>query len=479
VGLALWALTTLYIAVLPTRHYTPDASNNLLFIESQNGFELWHSQHLLAQWPGYWTYQLAGGQLRAWQAMRIAHALLAGATVALVYATVLELTQAPRIAVGSGLALWVSYGFWHYQSDPDIYSAGYAAVALLMLLYIRYLRAPGTGRAIALGLSAALAVLMHQLTIELAGLIGLSLLVYRTRKQHIALYAILCLLIPLALYGVGWMFASRYLVQQGGTAPGFAEWGLGYFGTAQAGEATWGVSFNLRTLPTAVYTFILSWILPPSFNTAALPEIILFGALLIGAGILFLHMLYALRLPMPQRLMARVCGLVLIANGISGWWWQTGNVKFYLFMQIPLILVTALYAQQVLDGWQRWLRRAALGGVVVMLAAFHILFTLPYETNGGVFAVAHLSGDTPTLVWFENPDQAGIYTYITPYPGHVLPDDFCNRPPSIPTRWQVWWVVHERDLFSCDALASYRMIGRFQADRSRDVWVIYDVTPAR
>jgi hypothetical protein len=414
--------------------------------------------------------------------MRIAHALLAGATVALLYAAVLELTQSPRIAVGSGLALWLSYGFWHYQSDPDIYSAGYAAVALLMLLYIRYLRVPGTGRAIMLGLGAALAILMHQLNIELAGLIGLSLLVYRPArwKHHAALYAVLCIFIPLGLYFVGWMYASRSLVQQGGTAPGFAEWVLGYFGTAQAGEATWGVSFGLRTLPVAAYTFILSWILPPHFDTAALPELILLGVLLICVGILFLHMLYTLRLPMPQRLVARVCGLALIANGISGWWWQTGNVKFYLFMQIPLILVVALYAQQALSGGQRWLRRAALGGVVVLLAVFHVLFTLPHETTGGVFAVAELAGDVPTVVWFENPGQAGIYPYISPNSGYVLPDDFCNHPPSVSTRRRVWWVARERyDVFSCAALANYRPVGRFQADRSRDVWVIYDVTPER
>src|SRR5262245_59569365 len=94
---ALWALTSLYIALFPTRHYTADAVNNLLFIEQQNRFELWHTQHLLAQWPGYWTYQLAGGTLRAWEAMRIAHALLAGATVSLVYTAALVLTRSYRI----------------------------------------------------------------------------------------------------------------------------------------------------------------------------------------------------------------------------------------------------------------------------------------------------------------------------------------------------------------------------------------------
>jgi hypothetical protein len=32
---ALWLLTTIYTGLLPTQHYTPNAINNLFFIENQ------------------------------------------------------------------------------------------------------------------------------------------------------------------------------------------------------------------------------------------------------------------------------------------------------------------------------------------------------------------------------------------------------------------------------------------------------------
>jgi hypothetical protein len=40
----------------------------------------------------------------------------------------------------------------------------------------------------------------------------------------------------------------------------------------------------------------------------------------------------------------------------------------------------------------------------------------------------------------------------------------------------VWWVVRED--VSCPALDGATVIGRYQADRSRMTWVIYEMTPA-
>ena len=48
------------------------------------------------------------------QCRRDAHALLAGATVALVYAAMMELTGITIMAVISGLVLAVSHGFWYF-----------------------------------------------------------------------------------------------------------------------------------------------------------------------------------------------------------------------------------------------------------------------------------------------------------------------------------------------------------------------------
>src|SRR5215468_3219713 len=101
--LGLWLLTTAYLLFLPTRHLTPDAVSNLMFIEQRNVFELWHSQHLLGQWPGYLLFAVTG--LRAYQGMQIAQAVLGGLTVALVFAGIRLLTHSNSLAVVSGLAL--------------------------------------------------------------------------------------------------------------------------------------------------------------------------------------------------------------------------------------------------------------------------------------------------------------------------------------------------------------------------------------
>ena len=78
-------LTTFYIAFLPTRHFTFDAVNRLVFIEADNTYEVWHSQHLLAQWPGQAVYQLFGGEIRAWEATHLIYAIFAGLTAILVH----------------------------------------------------------------------------------------------------------------------------------------------------------------------------------------------------------------------------------------------------------------------------------------------------------------------------------------------------------------------------------------------------------
>lgn len=481
----LWAATTVYILLFPTRHFTSDAVNNLIFIEQQNHFELWFSQHLLAQWPGYWLYQLFDGQIRAWEAMRYAHALLAGATVALVYAAILELTGITIIAVMSGLVLAVSHGFWYFQSNPDVYSAGYVAVALLLLAYVRYLHQATTGRLWALGLAASFAMLMHQLNIEFAGLIGLSLIWLASRPnsadpvrviwKQVGLYALICAVVVSGVYLIGYQNAGDALVQAGGSRPPLIGWILGYFNKAQAGDATWGVSLSLSTLPLAGYTLLLSWVLPPLLGSLTLWSAGLLGVLLLSSSVLVLHAALVLRrAPRIPRLLALVCALTLLLNGISGWWWQAGNVKFYLFMQLQLITLVALYVQQVWNGtlWQRRISRFALAGALLSLILFHLTLTLPYETQGGVFTVAdQVKGGEK--VWFDTPAQADIYKYITPQTGAIFPADFCQTPPPHSTDSQVLWVVNKQQAAQCPPLANAALVASFQADRSRQVWEIY------
>ncbi|HVO71292.1 MAG TPA: hypothetical protein VMT24_14675, partial [Aggregatilineaceae bacterium] len=408
-------LTTSYLLLFPTRHFTPDAINNLGYIESHDVFELWHSQHLLGLFPGYGFYQLMAGTLRAWQAVQVANALTGGLTAALVFLTVLLLTRNMRIAVSGALLLWFSYGFWHYQGDPEIYSIGLLGTAVLMLAYVDYMLTPRTAQAARLALAAAFAILTHQLSIEFAGLIGLSMIGSpwwrpnhpnrRLAPQtiHVALYALVIGLVVLAVYFIGWLVVRDYLRQTDQALPSFWDWLLRYFIEARTGQATWGTSLHLDTLPAAGYGLLLSWTLPPLIHDSmARVQVVFLGLFLLGAAIGLLHSPWVLRrLPMPQRSIALVCGLTVATNSFSAWWWQAGNVKFSLFQEIPIVILVALYAYQSRQGARRWVSSLALGMVIVGLVGAHVFFTLPYETQGGLFVVADAAKRTSRAVWFD------------------------------------------------------------------------------
>lgn len=502
VGLA----AALWVALLPTQHLTPDAVNNLQFIEAGDGFELWHSQHLLAQWPGYWTYWLPGGSMRAYTAIRAAHVVLAGVTVALTVAAAFALTGSRRSAVLSGLALLFSYGFWHYASDPDIYLPGYAAVALLLLTCIRYLRQPTTRRAGHLTLAAALAILLHQLNLETAGLIGLTLLWFAWRRQiapgHVGLYAAGSLLIPAALYGVGWRAVVAWQVANGQPPLDFAGWALRYFETADAGAATWGVSLSPETLPVALYAWLQTWLIAPLSLARQWPGYWPLLAVTLTAGAALLaHAAWVLGRTVVGGRANRsadadrrggsrtaavqdaetgfifVCTATLLANFVSGWWWQAGNLKFYLFMQLHLILLLALYAAQPVR-YPR-LRRIGFGALLGGLIAAQVLVAIPFERRGGVFAVRDRFPDPAAQqIAFDEAWQAVILRYISDHDPAVLPPDFCTAPPPITPGAPTIWVVRADRAADCPSLSEAAPLDRYQARREADWWTIYRVDEA-
>jgi hypothetical protein len=485
--LLFWFLTIVYFILFGTRHYTPDGINNLFFIENNNVFELWHTQHLLAQWPGYWLYcvlhSLLGGSVRAWVAMRIANAFLAGLTVALTYATLLHLTKVSRIAIAGAFVLWFSYGFWHYHGDPEIYGLGYVATALLMLCYIRFIYMSTTRNVLWLGLAAAFAVLSHQLNLLFAGLIGITMIILlrngsaqpdRQRILHLALYAVTASLSILVVYSLGWLTVNAYYAESKLPEVAFRDWALRYLTMAQSGQATWGISANIESLPIAGYAFLSSWVLLPKLDQVDVWMLLLLGMLILGAIIVAIHILIILRrLGGPQRYIALPCIATLILNGLGSWWWQAGNIKFYLFMQIQLIILVALYAQAVMKTQRRERRMgfAALMGVGLGLALFHLLFTLPYELRGGVFTVAERANNKPVFVWFENQDQRRLFTYITQHSADNLAGDLCHH--TSENRGQAtWWVISEQTMTSCPAFAQMEHFESFHADRSRQRWWI-------
>ncbi len=473
-------LTALYILALPTRHFTSDAINRLEFTEGHNLFELWHSQHLLAQLPGYAAY-LVLNNLRAYQAIQLIDALMSGITVAAIYAAARSLGAKGWIALLAGLAICFSYGFWHYATDPDVYSPVMMAVALLLLALIRYLNAPTNRRIVWLSLAAALAVLMHQMNVELAGLIGLALLTAHGWKvnvpvRHVIIYGGLIVVIVVIAYGIGWQSATAYSQQALGVSYSFLGYVERYFNMASAGQATWGKSLHLDTIPQVGYAILKSWTLPPLRSRLTLIDAVLVGGLMASAVFWFLYGLAALRKFAPAaRLIALISIGTLIANVISAWWWQAGNIKFYLPMQSIVIVLAVVYVVNA-DAARPILRRLAYLAVsvsLICLVILHIKNTLTYETQGGVFVVAaemeayHGSG-TPTAQ-FADVTQMRILPLISPYQSSALPADFCTESLTQP----IWLVVRDVLQGACPTLDSQVHTEDYQADTSRQMWKIY------
>lgn len=477
----LWLLTSLFVGLLPTHYLTADATNNLDYLTRDNRYELWHGQHLLALWPGYATDRLLG--LDAYPAMRLAHALLAGAALALFYLALRALVRSQRVALGVAAGLACSYGFWHYASDPDIYVAGYVAVALLLLALVQALRQPGTARMLWLGLAASFAILTHQMNVEIAGLIGLALIVFAARPtgiavrwQHVALYALASLTPTLLMYWLGWRDVSIWLAGQGEATPGFVEWALRYFGAARSGEATWGVTLSLRTLPVAAYAIVQSWILPPLALSPV--SLLILGLLAAGGAVTGGLFLTRIRhLGTVERAVALVCLLSLLANAISGWWWQAGNIKFYLFMQLYLLVFVALVAVMPLAGSARRLRTAGLAALGLGLVLAQAVFTLPYETQGGVFRLLDYYGDRADIsLYIQDATQDRALEYVSSRSARRLPEDACQTLPNYGSA-QITriWVLSAERARDCQ-LEGATFIDHYYADRSRTRWEIWDVT---
>ncbi len=477
----LWLLTSLFVGLTPTHYLTSDATNNLDYVSDDNRYELWHGQHLLALWPGYATARLL--DIEPYPALRLAHAVLAGATVALLYLALLALVRSQRIAVVVAVALCFSYGFWHYASDPDIYMAGYAALALLLLALVAALRTPGLARMVWLGLAAALAILTHQMNVEIAGLIGLVLVGLALRPggigvrwSHVGIYAVASLTSVLLFYLLGWREVSGWLVAQGEAAPGFAEWALRYFGAARSGAATWGVTLSPLTLPVAGYAVVQSWLLPPlTLDPAAL---LILALLVVGVVIVALLFLRVARTLGPvERVVALVCLLSLFANAVSGWWWQAGNVKFYLFMQLYVLVLVALVAGAALPGkTARRVRRFGLAALGLGLVLAQLVFTLPYETQGGVFRLIALYGDQPDAkLYIQDPTQDRIVEYVSDRSARPLPEQVCQDTPNYGRSGRHIWVLSAERAANC-RLDGATFVERYYADRSRTIWEIWDVT---
>lgn len=201
-----------------------DALGYALTVEQAPAAQLWHSQHLL-YFPVAKTLFVAArkcGLADRANPVLILFSQVSGALAVLaVYGLLRRRRVAPPAAAAGAAALALSYGFWRYSNETEIYAP---ALLLILLAWCAAAGAP-TRRNVLLGAAlAALACLMHLLNVlpALAALPLFYLLQRRWRAAvcHGALAGGLTGAAYLALFG------TRVVAEIFGVAPDQPEGGF-------------------------------------------------------------------------------------------------------------------------------------------------------------------------------------------------------------------------------------------------------------
>ncbi len=199
-------LLGLYALTNPRNHSEAnDALGYALTVEQAPPAQLWHSQHLL-YFPAakllFVAAQKAGLADRANPVLILFSRVCGALAVLAVFLLLRRRGSAPPAAFAGAAALALSYGFWRYSNETEIYAP---AMLLILLAWLAAAGAP-TRRNLLLGaLFASLACLMHLLNV-LPALVALPLFYLLQRRWrdavlHGALAGGLTGAVYLALFG--------------------------------------------------------------------------------------------------------------------------------------------------------------------------------------------------------------------------------------------------------------------------------------
>ena len=123
---------------------------------------LYQSAHLLYG-PLCYVWAVATGGASGWPLhlrLQVLNALLDGSAVAALYLVLQRVTSAGA-ALGSAIAVALSYSFWHYGSDLEVYILAAFTLALSLPPALRLVAEPGPRRGLVAGAWAGLAALGH------------------------------------------------------------------------------------------------------------------------------------------------------------------------------------------------------------------------------------------------------------------------------------------------------------------------------
>jgi hypothetical protein len=181
-----------------------------------------HTAHLAFLSLGRGLFNLVrdlGVDVRAYDLVRLANCLLAAIAVVLLHRVLRRSFRLSAFAAWAGAGgLAVSYGFWRYANETEVYAAAILVILLLCLVGFSGMRS--TGMVVVAGVIASFAALLHVLGIIPAVVVVPLVLLLERRWREVATYVAVLVLVTGTVSTIAHRFAapersfSEYLVGQ-------------------------------------------------------------------------------------------------------------------------------------------------------------------------------------------------------------------------------------------------------------------------
>ncbi len=313
-----FGLIILYI-VSRTEVHTFDALSYTWALEDKPFGLLFHPHHLFygpLGWLAYKSAQLLGYGGHADLPIQIVNALAGAFGVFLMWRFGARWTGRSIGALGVALLMGISYAYWLYATEVEVYTLATAFLVLALWIMTRLDERPHVRWAVALGLAHTGAIMFHQTNL-LFGLAILTFLLSRPnlRRSSLIFAYGLAVLIPL-IFSYGYVaYASRFPDLRG-----FYNWFTDY---AQSGQ--WGGFLSFSHFPALRSGLQLTVSLQPGLAAV----FYLLTAVGIVAGI------YQARFDAHHRAWILFALVWTVSYLLFFWWWEPWNIEFWIAL-LPL-----------------------------------------------------------------------------------------------------------------------------------------------
>lgn len=346
---AILLATALYLLTLTNVH-TFDALSYILDVDRKPWPELFHPHHLAYGPLGAVIRGLAmrlGWAGSAERLLQVTNALAGGLGVGLFAALLGRVTGRLAPAALGALLLGVSYAYWYYAVEVEVYTIAALFLIAGLALMLALARRPTVALAAAMGLVQGGAVLFHQTNVLLSvpalvalgvGLSGRDEAAPLPRRGRQALALLGAYAAPLALIVAGAYLGVGLGLSGLGSWADLARWATGYTTTGYWGGAVDGAKLALLGKGLAM--------------SLAQP-----GGAVIGLGLLAVLLLNVRRLSGAPRGTVALALSWLAVYGAFFLWWEPDNIEFWIASLPPFYLLVILAACPPTTGQARaWAR---------------------------------------------------------------------------------------------------------------------------